>query len=319
MSMIPVTSVAAPHAASHYAGGSDQIAGQSLNGLRTTDSPTFAGLTTTGAATFGGVVSCGAAGGTWGEQLLLNPSGTNSARIAYSASGGYRWTTGITDPTGVAPFTFRYEEGSLDVLTLARNGVATFGGQLLFGASTSYANGSAYTNAINGLTIGLATGSTNDLYIGTPTSGLSVLRVPTGTRNVEFGATTASTSTTTGALVVGGGIGVGGAINAAGSIITAGGSAADVSDAAVRLNNNRILTWLDASGAYTNCGFVFHDTSNNLCLGSENATMVKLSKSGSTDDTALYLYDVTAGSLKRVSRGAADSGGSGYRLLRIAN
>ena len=37
------------------------------------------------------------------------------------------------------------------------------------------------------------------------------------------------------------------------------------------------------------------------------------------DDMRLFLYDVTAGTLKRVSRGAVDSGGTGFRSLNVAN
>lgn len=42
---------------------------------------------------------------------------------------------------------------------------------------------------------------------------------------------------------------------------------------------------------------------------------------GSTtaDDTRLLLYDVTAGALVRVTRGAIDSGGVGFRVLRVPN
>lgn len=122
-----------------YGAGYFQLSAVSNHGLQFKANNSVAlTIAATGAAIFSGVVSCGAAGGTWGEQLLLNPSGTNKARIAYSASGGYRWTTGVTDPAGNAPFTFRYEEGSLDVLTLARTGVATFGGTT---ASTSTTTG----------------------------------------------------------------------------------------------------------------------------------------------------------------------------------
>lgn len=37
------------------------------------------------------------------------------------------------------------------------------------------------------------------------------------------------------------------------------------------------------------------------------------------EDTRFLLYDVTAATFKRVKRGAADSGGTGYRILRIDN
>jgi hypothetical protein len=42
---------------------------------------------------------------------------------------------------------------------------------------------------------------------------------------------------------------------------------------------------------------------------------------GSTtaDDTDIMVFDVSAGSVKRVSRGAVDSGGVGFRVLRIPN
>lgn len=40
---------------------------------------------------------------------------------------------------------------------------------------------------------------------------------------------------------------------------------------------------------------------------------------GSSNDTLLMLWDVSAGSLVRVTRGAADSGGAGFRVLRIPN
>jgi hypothetical protein len=38
-----------------------------------------------------------------------------------------------------------------------------------------------------------------------------------------------------------------------------------------------------------------------------------------TDETALLLWDQSAGTLKRVTRGATDSGGTGFRVLRIPN
>lgn len=44
-----------------------------------------------------------------------------------------------------------------------------------------------------------------------------------------------------------------------------------------------------------------------------------LDNSVAANDTALVLWDVTAATLVRVSRGIADSGGAGFRLLRIPN
>jgi hypothetical protein len=52
----------------------------------------------------------------------------------------------------------------------------------------------------------------------------------------------------------------------------------------------------------------------------EGATTVgRFDTSSTADDTRFLLYDVTAAALVRVSRGASDSGGTGFRLLRIPN
>ncbi len=47
--------------------------------------------------------------------------------------------------------------------------------------------------------------------------------------------------------------------------------------------------------------------------------LMSLDTSTTSGDTRLLLYDVAAGTLVRVSRGAADSGGTGFRVLRIPN
>jgi hypothetical protein len=47
--------------------------------------------------------------------------------------------------------------------------------------------------------------------------------------------------------------------------------------------------------------------------------LLAVDESAAADDTRLLLWDVTAGTLKRVSRGAADSESSGFRNLRIPN
>lgn len=48
-------------------------------------------------------------------------------------------------------------------------------------------------------------------------------------------------------------------------------------------------------------------------------TGVRVSASTTADDTDLMVFDVTGAVLSRVSRGAIDSGGVGFRLLRIPN
>lgn len=46
---------------------------------------------------------------------------------------------------------------------------------------------------------------------------------------------------------------------------------------------------------------------------------VQFDLNGAAGETSMLLYDVTADTLQRVSIGAADSGGTGFRVLRIPN
>lgn len=48
-------------------------------------------------------------------------------------------------------------------------------------------------------------------------------------------------------------------------------------------------------------------------------TVLELDGSTTAGDTSMLLWDVSAGSLKRVSIGASDSGGTGFKLLRVPN
>ncbi len=54
-------------------------------------------------------------------------------------------------------------------------------------------------------------------------------------------------------------------------------------------------------------------------LNPNNEPGIKADHSTTAGDTRLLLWDVTAGSLRRVTIGANDSGGAGYRVLRIPN
>lgn len=55
-------------------------------------------------------------------------------------------------------------------------------------------------------------------------------------------------------------------------------------------------------------------------IGSTSRAQVgQFDGNATADNTRFMLYDVSAGALVRVSRGASDSGGSGFRVLRIPN
>lgn len=54
-------------------------------------------------------------------------------------------------------------------------------------------------------------------------------------------------------------------------------------------------------------------------LYANNSFAARCDDNVTLEETRFLLWDITAGSLVRVSRGAADSGGTGFRVLRIPN
>lgn len=58
----------------------------------------------------------------------------------------------------------------------------------------------------------------------------------------------------------------------------------------------------------------------NVAVGATAAReALRLVPSVTADDVSIAIFDITAAALKQVSRGIADSGGAGFRLLRIPN
>lgn len=60
-------------------------------------------------------------------------------------------------------------------------------------------------------------------------------------------------------------------------------------------------------------------TTGNIRLGTGGVEAGRFDQSAVADDTRFLVYDVTAGTVVRVTRGAANSGGAGFRLLRVPN
>ncbi len=54
-------------------------------------------------------------------------------------------------------------------------------------------------------------------------------------------------------------------------------------------------------------------------LAVNGSNKIKVDDTSSAGDTALFLWDVDNATLERVTVGAADSGGAGYKVLRIPN
>lgn len=74
----------------------------------------------------------------------------------------------------------------------------------------------------------------------------------------------------------------------------------------------------NVGGGGTNTGIYFPDAST-IGFSASSVQSFQVNTSGNTNDIRISVYDHTAGTLKQVSRGATDSGGTGFRVLRIAN
>ena len=72
-------------------------------------------------------------------------------------------------------------------------------------------------------------------------------------------------------------------------------------------------------GEFDNQVVILNGTLSVRPQGSGGATSVHFDESAVAGETRMLLYDVDNGTLERVSVGAADSGGSGYKVLRIPN
>jgi hypothetical protein len=88
---------------------------------------------------------------------------------------------------------------------------------------------------------------------------------------------------------------------------------------------NTLVAWRSGAGATFGWGQVIMPAAGRMqiCtspagLGHEVAT-VEFDKSTTAGDTRMLLWDVDKGSLQRVSIGVADSGGVGFKLLRVPN
>lgn len=257
----------APHASSHYAGGSDQIDGQLLYGLRTSDSPTFAGLTATGASVFGSTVTQNASRGSLFYRLQ-----------ASGVTQGLLTTPGTIAGTS-APGLVLFSETGMPV-QIATNGSAT-------------------------PVIDVSAGGVTTIYgTATGTAGAGEVRIGDGQINAAGG----------------GAFGASCAINSY------------VADEVLQLKSTTspYLGFYPSGGgtrkSYIQCGsggslaIVNEGTGGATYIyGQDSAASALFDNSSTSGDTRLLLWDVAAGAIVRVTRGAADSGGTGYRVLRIPN
>lgn len=84
---------------------------------------------------------------------------------------------------------------------------------------------------------------------------------------------------------------------------------------------NEVPTGTNPSVAVTGSvlGSGLGGTTPDVSLIRSSIETLRVDASAVADDIRLMLFDVTAATLKRVSRGAVDSGGTGFRSLNVAN
>lgn len=145
------------------------------------------------------------------------------------------------------------------------------------------------------------------------TEGYAVTAHPSGTVTLALGAIGNIEHAGAGTLTTAKGVGGGVVLSGSGTITDA--HCFDVA------GGNRKLG--GATGTMTNyVGYYCGDLStsgatNNYPVDCANA--IRADYSATAGDTRFLLWDVTAGTLKRVSIGAADSGGAGFKVLRVPN
>ena len=82
----------------------------------------------------------------WNSQLLITGNATYQPKITLSSANGYRWSIRNDDPTGNGELKFRYEEGSLEALTITRIGnvgIGTISPAKKLHVQTSFVSGAA--------------------------------------------------------------------------------------------------------------------------------------------------------------------------------
>lgn len=68
----------------------------------------------------------------------------------------------------------------------------------------------------------------------------------------------------------------------------------------------------------TDTGF-YRPAGNSVAVATSGRQSARFQTNNGANETDFHLYDVSAGTVVAVTRGAADSGGAGFRLLRIPN
>ena len=275
-----------------------------------------------GASTFGAVTSSSVSGAnvTLGGNLTL-PATTSTTGILYQSS---------------STFLHAYGTNNTFVGTGAGNLTSSgTGGNSVLGAGALVAITTGFRNVAIGNGAGAACqGCSNNFFMGYNAGSVGTSQ----TFNVSIGRTAGRDNNGNGNLFIGtdAGIAATGSYNtflgdSVGYSQTSGGSNiligasldAPTTNGSRQLNIGNLIYGTNAqSGGVANTstptgGFVGIGVVPSTLF--DVADSIRGDTSSTADDTRFLLWDVTAGAFKRVTRGAADSCGTGYRCLRIAN
>lgn len=243
-------------------------------------------------------------GGVWANGGTLSITGgvttvaglTSSADI--TAQARILLTTAVSKIVpGATSLSLRNTADGADNLILTDAGLATFrntvtvsaGGITVTGAST-------ITGTLGGVTTLTAVTLLGNVAAGQLTGNIAYARMPTGAGTWTVGGNLTITLTGTASLTL--------VDTGPGAFIALQTGGANGRVDLLRSDGTQVL--------------VVQDGSLNLSLAGA-ARFAADSSAGVADSIGIVVFDFTGAAAKRVSRGIADSGGAGFRLLRIPN
>ena len=249
--------------------------------------------------------------GLWGVNAFFDGAwkyGGNAAATYYEQSGGvHSWYTAASGTAGNAiSFT---QMGTLTSTGLGLGASATSPGQLL---TLRPASGNFYTSFVGdaSATMGLLFGTSGNTVDGQVIYSNSTQVMSFVTSSAERARITA-----------GGDVGIGetnptGIGSSYRNLVLKGtsGSNIDLNDATGTV---RATISTDSSGG--NALFIDTRTSHPIVFRPNTAERLRVDNTATAGNTALLLYDVDNGTMERVTVGAADSAGTGFKVLRIPN
>lgn len=86
-----------------------------------------------------------------------------------------------------------------------------------------------------------------------------------------------------------------------------------------KIDKDGHLVWATNCAVFSDTVSSYLDGSGSVVLRVAEITTLQVDNNATAGNTRLLIYDVDNGQMERVSVGAADSGGSGYKVLRIPN